>query len=61
MQRILSNMPNFLVRFGLILVVIALLAIQVRCAESPCRPGDNSRFKCDPTAAEVPQWLPSAE
>ncbi len=44
---------NVFTRFAIVLLVVAAAGVAAGCQSKPCRSGDNSRFRCDPTAAST--------
>ena len=44
---------ELLARFAMIFIVVAAPAFVIGCATQQCKEGDNSRFRCDPTAPAV--------
>ncbi len=54
---------NVFTRLAIVLLVVAAAGVAAGCQSKPCKSGDNSRFRCDPTVATLdtapsPQRVP---
>lgn len=54
---------NIFTTFAIVLLVLTATGVATGCASKTCRSGDNSRFRCDPTAAatDILSWTSFAE